>query len=131
MERNFISWAALQTKRLAAVKLGIGDDAAILAGDLRDRVVTCDSLCEGTHFRLAETSAMAVGRKLAGVNLSDIAAMGAQAEALFLSFCLPRESAASAAQDLFSGAAELALEGWTVALIERNEWVGGTCGRSS
>lgn len=60
------------------LRLGIGDDAAVwtpLPG--RDLVVTTDSLVEGIHFRLEWTDWGSLGHKSLAVNLSDLAAMGA------------------------------------------------------
>lgn len=60
------------------VSLGIGDDAAVIrpaAG--RELVVTTDVLVGGVHFP-EDTPPEAVGHKALAVNLSDIAAMGAE-----------------------------------------------------
>lgn len=67
------------TRRSREIVLGIGDDAAILRPRTgEDLVVTTDALVENTHFRWADQSARAIGRKALIVNLSDIAAMGAR-----------------------------------------------------
>lgn len=60
------------------VRIGIGDDAAVVeppAG--RQLVMTADVLVSGVHFPPA-TDARAIGHKALAVNLSDIAAMGAE-----------------------------------------------------
>lgn len=60
------------------VPLGIGDDAAVItpaAG--RELVVTTDVLVNGVHFP-EDTEPGAVGHKALAVNLSDVAAMGAE-----------------------------------------------------
>ncbi len=125
MEKSFIAWVQLQSKRLPQVELGIGDDAAVLASTGFSSVVTCDSLCEGTHFILEECGALAVGRKLASVNISDIAAMGAKPVAIFLSYCLPRQHATKLAQELTQGVMEVASK-FDVALAggDTNVWSG-------
>ncbi len=94
MEQSFVAWAKMRAKRLPQVKLGIGDDAAVLAvqcqhGDAADQVITTDSLLEGVHFELENTDLRRIGRKLVNVNLSDLAAMAAEPDAVFLSLCLP------------------------------------------
>ena len=69
--------------------LGIGDDAAILrvpAG--HDLVVSTDTLNIGVHFP-AETSAADIGWKALAVNLSDLAAMGANPAWCTLNLTLP------------------------------------------
>lgn len=58
--------------------LGVGDDGALIAPTPgRELVVSTDLLVEGTHF-LADTDAEALGWKVLAVNVSDLAAMGAQ-----------------------------------------------------
>jgi thiamine-monophosphate kinase len=74
----------------AWVRLGIGDDAAVLEparGSID--VVTTDSLVEGVHFRRDWTAPAAIGHKALAVNLSDLAAMGAQPRACLLTLALP------------------------------------------
>lgn len=71
------------------VLLGIGDDAALLgvpAGQAL--VVTLDTLACGTHF-LASAPADSIGHKALAVNLSDLAAMGAEPAWVTLSLTLP------------------------------------------
>lgn len=54
---------------------GIGDDCAVLRyNDKWDLIVTCDTLCENTHF-LKGTKPELLAHKLLAVNLSDIASM--------------------------------------------------------
>lgn len=71
------------------VILGIGDDAALLqppAG--RQLVVTADTLNAGVHFP-ESTTASDIGWKSLAVNLSDLAAMGAEPAWCTLSLSLP------------------------------------------
>src|SRR3990170_1874022 len=65
---------------------GIGDDTAVLDGGV---VVTQDALVEGVHFRPDWISWRDLGYKAAAVNLSDLAAAGAEPEALIVSLALP------------------------------------------
>ena len=135
MEHSFIAWAKQRASKLPQVALGIGDDAAIVSSD-RSICVTTDSLCDGTHFILAECGPRAVGRKLAGVNLSDLAAMAALPKSMFLSLCLPqsmpssgattdRGSPSSIAVEIFEGVYEYA-ERFQVAIAggDTNVWSG-------
>lgn len=103
MEHGFIAWAKQRATRLPKIKLGIGDDCALIESDGSDWVVTTDSLCEGTHFILAECGPQAVGKKLVGVNLSDLASMAARPVAVFLSLCLPRNSAEQIGAEIYEG----------------------------
>lgn len=70
------------------VKVGIGDDAAVVDRGRFD-LVTMDTVVEGVHFRSEFSDASDVGWKLVAVNLSDIAAMGAQPAVLFVSLSVP------------------------------------------
>jgi len=72
------------------VKLGIGDDAALVrvrAGE--ELVVTSDAHVENVHFRWREQSARRVGRQALVANLSDLAAMGARPAGFTLSLAAP------------------------------------------
>jgi thiamine-monophosphate kinase len=71
------------------VLLGIGDDAAVLrppAG--MELAVSCDTLVAGRHFP-ADTAPADIGWKALAVNLSDLAAMGAQPAWATLALTLP------------------------------------------
>ncbi len=62
----------------ADVKLGIGDDAALLESPAGEQLVaTIDTLVEGRHFP-AGSSPASIGHRALAVNLSDLAAMGAR-----------------------------------------------------
>ncbi|MFT4255371.1 MAG: thiamine-phosphate kinase [Pseudoxanthomonas sp.] len=74
------------------VALGIGDDAALLdVPHGRQLVVTADTLNAGVHFPEA-TKPEDIGWKSLAVNLSDLAAMGAQPVWCTLSLSLPESS---------------------------------------
>jgi thiamine-monophosphate kinase len=83
--------------------VGVGDDTAVLAGGL---VVTQDALVEGVHFRLDWTSWRDLGYKAAAVNLSDLAAAGAEPIGLLVSLALPGSTEAESVLDLFEGMKE-------------------------
>ncbi|TAA43629.1 thiamine-phosphate kinase [Corallincola spongiicola] len=71
------------------VLLGIGDDAAMISlPESRALVVTTDTLVEGVHF-LPDVSPHALGHKAVAVNLSDLAAMGAEPAWISLAITLP------------------------------------------
>ena len=71
------------------VKLGIGDDAAVISlSQDKELVVSIDTLVEGVHF-LKGLSPKDVANKSLLVNLSDIAAMGATPRWITLSLTLP------------------------------------------
>jgi thiamine-monophosphate kinase len=72
------------------VKLGIGDDAAILAPRAAtDWILTCDAFIEGVHFLRDVHPADSVGYKSLARATSDIAAMGGAPGAFLLTLALP------------------------------------------
>ncbi len=77
-EQEIIQRFFIQPLDDPAVTLGIGDDAAIIAPPANhELVITTDAMVEGSHFT-AETPPMDLGYKVMAVNLSDLAAMGAE-----------------------------------------------------
>ena len=86
--------AAAAGRPSRAVRLGIGDDCAILRPPPgQELLVTTDFSLEGRHFRRDSHPAAAVGHRALARGLSDLAAMGAQPLAAFLSLALPRSVA--------------------------------------
>src|SRR5581483_10606267 len=70
---------------------GIGDDCAVLRiPPGNDTLVTTDFSLEGVHFRRDWHAAETVGHRCLARGLSDIAAMGGEPVATFLSLALPR-----------------------------------------
>ena len=67
---------------------GLGDDGAVLAAGGDDLVVVKDALVEGVHF-LPDDPPATVARKALRVNLSDLAAMGAEATHYLLALVRP------------------------------------------
>jgi thiamine-monophosphate kinase len=75
--------------RDASVRIGIGDDAAIVAPTSgMELALAVDMLVEGRHF-LARTDPRRLGHKTLAVNLSDLAAMGATPRYALLAGALP------------------------------------------
>jgi thiamine-monophosphate kinase len=73
----------------ADVLLGVGDDAALLVPPPGQALVAAtDTLVEGRHF-LPGTPAAAVGHQSLAVNLSDMAAMGAEPAWALLALSVP------------------------------------------
>lgn len=78
----------------------IGDDVAVLGDGL---VVTADALVEDVHFRRSWTGWRDLGYKAAAVNLSDLAAAGAEPTALFVVLSAPADFELAAVLELYSG----------------------------
>ena len=86
--------------RNGAVRLGIGDDCAILRVPRgHAMVVTTDLSLEGVHFRRDWHTPESAGHRCLARGLSDIAAMGARPIAAFLSLALPSGSPHAAGGD--------------------------------
>jgi thiamine-monophosphate kinase len=79
---------------------GLDAEGAVFADGV---VVTQDTLAEGVHFRRDWISWCDLGYKAAAVNLSDLAAMGAEPEALLVSLVLPPDTEATAIAELYEG----------------------------
>lgn len=92
----------------AELLVGIGDDAAAWKQSEACLVATTDMLIEGIHFDLSYTPWRALGWKSLAVNLSDIAAMGAQPEWAFISIGLKPDTAVADVADLYAGMRDLA-----------------------
>ncbi len=92
---------------LPEIRLGIGDDAAVLGppfdGDL---VWTCDIQVAGRHFLPDWMTPHEVGQRTAQINLSDIAAMGAQPLAALVSLGLPPDLPVGAVEQIYAGLQE-------------------------
>ena len=89
--------AELERRGLAR---GIEHDAAELGGGL---VVTQDALVEGVHFRLDWTSYRELGYRAAAVNLNDLAASGAEPQALLVTLAAPGELELEDVLELYEG----------------------------
>src|SRR2546422_9993384 len=92
--------AELERRGLAR---NIGDDAAQLGDRL---VVTQDALVERVHFRLAWISCRDLGWRAAAVNLSDLAAAGADPEGLLVALAAPGETRVEDVLELYAGIVE-------------------------
>jgi len=90
IERFFRQPAPPATESIA---LGIGDDCALLRpAPGMELAVSSDMLVEGRHF-FADVDPAALGHKALAVNLSDLAACGAEPLAFTLALALPPERA--------------------------------------
>ncbi len=81
----------------------IEHDAAQLEGGV---VVTQDALVEGVHFRLDWISWRDLGWRAAAVNLSDLAASGAEPEGLIVALAAPGDTGVEDVLELYEGIAE-------------------------
>lgn len=126
METEFLAWLAERLPPHPCLKMGPGDDAAVLdLGNRPECVVTVDLLTDGVDFRLGETSLERIGRKALAVNLSDLAAMAARPLAAVVALALPRAGALETAIGLYQGMLPLAERFQTaIAGGDTNTWDG-------
>jgi thiamine-monophosphate kinase len=92
--------AELERRGLAR---GIDHDAAQLDGGV---IATQDALIEGVHFRLDWISWRDLGWRAAAVNLSDLAASGADPEGFLVTLGVPAETEVRNVLELYEGIAE-------------------------
>ena len=95
--KEFELLAELERRGLVA---GVEHDAAVVGG----LVVTQDTLVEGVHFRFDLVDMHELGYRAAAVNISDLAASGAEPLALLVSLAAPDLEGAVA---LYEGLAEV------------------------
>ena len=88
--------AELERRGLAQ---GIEHDAAVVEG----LVATQDALVEGVHFRFDLLGWRALGARAAAVNLSDLAASGAEPLALLVALGVPAETELENVLELYAG----------------------------
>lgn len=84
-------------------KLGVGDDAAVLAFGEKDVVVTTDLLLEGIHFDLRYVPLQHLGYKSAIVNFSDIYAMNATPRQITVSIGVSSRFTVEHIETLYAG----------------------------
>ncbi len=107
-EWDLVSYVKSRAKPHPRLKQGIGDDTAVLAGHPDEILATIDSLMDGVHFLADRTNPEAIGYKALAVSLSDIAAMGGQAETALLSLSIPKHMPSTWIKRLCDGAFDLA-----------------------
>lgn len=91
------------------IRLGPGDDAAVVEWAAGLLAATTDMLVEGVDFLPGEDPER-LGRRAVAVNLSDLAAMGAQPELFLLSIAFPRDEREDFPLAVARGAIERAAE---------------------
>ena len=126
MERELIRWLRRRLPPHPLVRLGPGDDAAVLRmAGIDECVVTVDMLTDHVDFELAKVDPRRVGRKCLAANLSDLAAMAAKPLAGVVALCLPRQGGMELAVALYEGMLPLA-EQYDLAIAggDTNSWDG-------
>ncbi|PYN30533.1 MAG: thiamine-phosphate kinase [Candidatus Rokuibacteriota bacterium] len=110
-ERRLIEIIRRAARRAPAVRVGIGDDCAVLepaAGSLL--LATTDLLIEDVHFRRRWATPTDIGWKSLAVNVSDIAAMGGRPRWGLIALACPEAVTVEEAEAFYTGVQALATE---------------------
>ena len=126
METEFLAWLGKELPPHHCLRLGLGDDAAIVALAGRPEcLVTVDMINDQVDFDLAKDDPRRIGRKALAVNLSDIAAMAGRPLAAVIALALPRDGALTLAKELYLGMLPLAEQyDFAIAGGDTNCWNG-------
>jgi thiamine-monophosphate kinase len=92
------------------VRVGIGDDAAVVSVRMGELALTTDMLVEDVHFDRALIAPRDLGYKAVAVNLSDIAAVGASPRYVLVSLGLPSDVEPAWVMELYGGMVEACRE---------------------
>ena len=90
-------------RRSHHIKIGVGDDCAVVASSNRDLLTSTDMLIENVHFDMKYFSPEMIGKKAIAVNLSDIAAMGGTPLYILISIGIPASTPVQFAEKLYVG----------------------------
>lgn len=104
--------------------VGIGDDAAVFPSSGVRSVLTTDTLVEGIDFELDYFSGADLGWKAVAVNVSDVAAMGAEPAYAVATLCLPAATSVGWVASVADGMGEAARH-WGIGIV------GGDLSRAS
>jgi thiamine-monophosphate kinase len=98
------------------VRLGIGDDAAVVDTHEGQAVLTADILVEGVHFERSLISPRDLGAKAVVVNVSDVAAMAASPRFALVSVVVPPDADAAWVMEL-EGGVRAACDEYALAMV--------------
>lgn len=87
----------------SALRVGIGDDAAVVDVKSGSLALSTDMAIEGTHFNRDWSSPYEIGGKVTAANLADIFAMGATPQYLMVAAAIPVETTVDEVAELAQG----------------------------
>jgi thiamine-monophosphate kinase len=126
MEADLIAHLRRRLPAHPLLRLGIGDDAAVLRmAGVEECVITVDMMMDQVDFELGQVDARRIGRKALAINLSDLAAMASEPLAGVVAVALPRSGGMNLAVELYEGMLPLA-EQFELAIAggDTNSWNG-------
>ncbi len=128
-EGEFVRWLQrLTTGRTGNLRLGIGDDAAVVRVPPRQELIlTTDMSIEGVHFTRHLHPPRSVGHRALARSLSDIAAMGGTPRYALISLALSRSVEQNWAQGFYQGIRALARRFGVAVIGGDTARVPGTC----
>lgn len=108
-EFEFIKRITPAKKNQRSVLVGIGDDAAVYEAEQGfEQVVCVDTMVEGIHFRKDTLLPAHIGYKALAINISDLAAMGAEPLYYLVSIAIPSDWTEDEIDDIYRGMSQLA-----------------------
>jgi thiamine-monophosphate kinase len=110
-ERRLIEIIRRAVPTAPGVRVGIGDDCAVLEPDAGSVLLaTTDLLIEDVHFRRRWATPFDIGWKSLAVNLSDIASMGGRPRWALIALACPEAVSVAEAEAFYTGIRSLASE---------------------
>ena len=110
-ERRLIEIIRRAARPAPGVRVGIGDDCAVLEPDVGSLLLaTTDLLIEDVHFRRRWATPTDIGWKSLAVNVSDIAAMGGRPRWALIALACPEAVRVDEAEAFYAGVQALATE---------------------
>ncbi len=110
IELDLIAWLQARQRPSPAVRLGIGDDMAIVETSSPVHLLSSDMLLDGVHFDTRAQSLGDIGRKAIACCLSDCAAMAVRPVAATVSLALPEPMTLDSVKTLFRGMFDVSTE---------------------
>ena len=104
------------TSKNTSTQLSVGDDAAVIAFDKKNTLISTDMLVEGIHFDLSYFPLKHLGYKAITSSISDICAMNGICSQVTVSIAISNRFKIESLKDLYSGI-KVACENYNVDLV--------------
>lgn len=98
--------AEIFASNASALRVGIGDDAAVVDVTKNSLALSTDMAVEGVHFRREWSSNFEIGAKVTAANLADIYAMGGKPQYLMVAAAIPADFSIEQLSELARGIAD-------------------------